>query len=91
MVSWGTYGLAQGNVPEGLTDVIAIATGDYHGLALKKDGTVVAWGYNTAGQCNVPAGLTGVIAIAARGNHSMAVVNEPPARPTLSGWLHYRN
>lgn len=33
-----------------LTDVKSIATGYYHTLALKKDGTVWSWGYNNHGQ-----------------------------------------
>ena len=33
----------------GLTDVVAIAAGLYHSLALKADGTVWAWGYNGYG------------------------------------------
>src|SRR5437764_5047032 len=33
-----------------LTDVIAIAGGGNHSLALKSDGTVWAWGYNVYGQ-----------------------------------------
>jgi len=33
-----------------LTDIIAIAAGGYHSLALKSDGTVWAWGYNGCGQ-----------------------------------------
>jgi alpha-tubulin suppressor-like RCC1 family protein len=59
-----------------LTNVVQIATGDYHGLALKRDGTVVAWGFNDVGQCNVPPGLTNVVAIAARAKHSMVLINE---------------
>jgi hypothetical protein len=50
-----------------LSNVVAIAAGDVHSLALKSDGTVVAWGDNLAGECTVPPGLTGVIAIAAAG------------------------
>jgi alpha-tubulin suppressor-like RCC1 family protein len=34
----------------GLTDVVAIAAGAAHSLALKRDGTVWAWGLNNAGQ-----------------------------------------
>ncbi|MFA7150813.1 MAG: prepilin-type N-terminal cleavage/methylation domain-containing protein [Candidatus Paceibacterota bacterium] len=33
-----------------LTDIVAIAAGDYHSLALKSDGTVWAWGENVVGQ-----------------------------------------
>jgi len=62
---------------------VAIATGDYHCLALKRDGTVVLWGFNTVGQCTVPTGLSNVVAIAARGGHSMVLVQDQtrPAAP----------
>ena len=33
-----------------LSSVVAIASGDYHNLALKSDGTVWAWGDNSYGQ-----------------------------------------
>ena len=39
-----------------LSNVAAIAAGDYHSLALKADGTVVGWGDNTYGQINIPVG-----------------------------------
>ena len=58
------------NSPEGLSDVVAIAAGVYHNLALKADGTVVTWGdYSTP----VPADLSNVIAIAAGDAHSVAL------------------
>jgi alpha-tubulin suppressor-like RCC1 family protein len=57
----------------GLSNVVAIAAGNNHDLALKSDGTVVAWGSNYAGQTNTPPGLTGVTAIAAGGSHSLAL------------------
>ncbi|MCM8806244.1 MAG: FG-GAP-like repeat-containing protein [Candidatus Omnitrophica bacterium] len=34
-----------------LTNVIKIAAGDFHALALKNDGSVWAWGSNSMGQC----------------------------------------
>ena len=34
----------------GLTNVIAIAAGGLHTLALKSDGTVWGWGYNGQGE-----------------------------------------
>jgi hypothetical protein len=72
VVGWGDngYGQATGvaNGPSGivtigsqaLTEVVAMAAGQYHSLALKADGTVVVWGRNNYGQLNVPAGLSGI-------------------------------
>jgi alpha-tubulin suppressor-like RCC1 family protein len=72
----------------GVSDVIAIAAGASHGLALARDGSVWAWGANGTGQLgdgsvsvaspggkSLPvrvAGLTDVVAIAAGGVHSIA-------------------
>ena len=68
-------------------NVVAIATGDFHTVALKGDGRVVTWGFNTAGQCTVPAGLANIEAIAARGNHTMVLIHDQtlPAR-SLPAW-----
>jgi hypothetical protein len=51
----------QATVPAGLTDVAAIAAGEFHSLALEGDGTVVAWDRNSHGQVDVPGGLTDVL------------------------------
>jgi hypothetical protein len=50
-----------------------VASGVYHTVALKNDGTVVAWGYNGSGQTNVPATATGVTQVAAGGRHNVAI------------------
>jgi alpha-tubulin suppressor-like RCC1 family protein len=61
-----------------LSDVVSIAAGETHVLALKSDGTVWAWGTNVVGELgngtntdsNIPvkvSGLTNVVAIAASG------------------------
>jgi hypothetical protein len=57
-------------------NVIAIAAGVGHSLALKSDGTVLAWGQNGAGESTVPTNLSGVIGIAAGGYHSLAVKSD---------------
>jgi alpha-tubulin suppressor-like RCC1 family protein len=86
VVAWGQNGSFLKNIPDELTDVVAIAAGgEYagdHDLALKRDGTLIAWGSNSAGQTNVPAGLTNVITIAAGANHSLALRRDG----TLVAW-----
>src|SRR6185503_3877602 len=56
-----------------LGNVVAVAAGGGHSLALKMDGTVVAWGWNSDGQVNVTAGLSDVVAIAGGYRHSVAL------------------
>jgi alpha-tubulin suppressor-like RCC1 family protein len=49
--------------PEGLSNVVALAAGAAHSLALRRDGTVVGWGWNKVGEAtgtpttNSPNGL----------------------------------
>ncbi len=69
VVAWGQNDSSQSTVPPNLTNVIAVAGGFSHSLALKNSGTVVAWGSPT----NVPAGLSGVIGIAAGNGFSLAL------------------
>ena len=68
---WGNRLLT--NVPPSATNVIALAAGDNHGLALRADGTVVAWGSNSSGQTNVPPDLTNAVGVAAGSTHSLAL------------------
>jgi alpha-tubulin suppressor-like RCC1 family protein len=71
----------------GLTDVVAVAAGYGHSLALKSDGTVWAWGFNGHGQLGDGTtetrttpfqvnGLAGVVKIAAGDAHSVAVKSD---------------
>jgi len=60
--------------PANLRDVVAIAAGRDHSMALTVDGTVVAWGGSLYGQSDVPADLAPAFAIAASGNRSLAFV-----------------
>jgi hypothetical protein len=70
---WQTEYPILGNIPGAATNVVAVAGGFYHIVALRRDGTVVAWGHNDYGQTDVPAGLANVIQIAAGGLHSFAL------------------
>jgi alpha-tubulin suppressor-like RCC1 family protein len=68
-----------------LSDVVELAGGRNHALALKSDGTVWAWGLNTSGQLgngsktsrNTPVqvqGITNAVAVAAGADHSVALL-----------------
>ncbi len=71
-------------VPPSATNVIALAAGDVHCLALRADGTVVAWGSNYNGQTNVPSGLTNVVGIAAGSTHGLGLRSDG----TVALWGH---
>ena len=69
----GDNSFGQCDVPAPATNVVAVAAGAWHSLALRADGNVVAWGDNDSGQCDAPASLTNAVAIAAGGYHSLAI------------------
>jgi alpha-tubulin suppressor-like RCC1 family protein len=73
VAAWG-FGLSgQTKVPATLTNVIALASGRYHSLALKNDGSVAIWGNNFYGQSVTPAGLTDPVALSAGYYHNLAL------------------
>jgi alpha-tubulin suppressor-like RCC1 family protein len=74
VAAWGFNNWGQCNVPAGLNDVIAVAAGTAHSVALRADGTVVAWGYWPA--TGVPPGLNNVVAIAAGSAHTLALKSD---------------
>ena len=76
VVLWGYEGSVT-NVPPGLTNIVSVAAGLDHALALRADGTVVAWGDdNGYGETLVPPGLSNVVAVSAGWNFSMALRND---------------
>lgn len=50
-----------------------VATGEFHTVALKNDGTVAGWGNNSDGQIAIPANLSKITAIATGSRHTVAL------------------
>jgi alpha-tubulin suppressor-like RCC1 family protein len=82
VVAWGDDFAGQVDVPEGLSNVVAVTAGQFHSVALRSDGQVVAWGDNGYGQTNVPAGLSGVKAISAGISFTLAL----RSNGTMTAW-----
>jgi alpha-tubulin suppressor-like RCC1 family protein len=76
VAGWGSNGSGELNMPASLTNVISIASGADHSLAVNADGTVLAWGANDHGQAIVPPDLTAAIAVSAGNDHSLAVARD---------------
>ena len=65
IVAWGSNAVGQCDVPTG-DRFVSIASGHYHGVALRAEGWLVSWGDNTYGQVdNTPTG-NDFVAITAR-------------------------
>lgn len=64
---------SQTNIPSDLTNVISVASGAYHFLALRANETVTVWGNNSFEQTNLPPGLTNIVALAGGGLHGLAL------------------
>jgi hypothetical protein len=75
ILAWGDDSAGQLDMPMEATNILTVAAGGDHNLALRADGSVVAWGDNSLGQSSVPPSATNVAAIAAGESHSLALVN----------------
>jgi Regulator of chromosome condensation (RCC1) repeat len=74
VTAWGDNTYGQTNVPVALANVIQVAAGDNHNVALRANGTVVAWGLSTNAQTTLPAGLANVVQVTAGTNFSSALL-----------------
>ena len=82
VLGWGISAFGPVDVPAGATNVVALAAGALHGLALRADGSILAWGDNRMGQINVPPGITNAVAITAGPISSFALRRDG----TVIGW-----
>jgi alpha-tubulin suppressor-like RCC1 family protein len=65
-----------------LSNVVGLAAGRTHSIALKNDGTVATWGGIGAGKPSVPLDLSNIMAVAAGADGSLVLKNNG----TVSGW-----
>ncbi|MEI8290536.1 MAG: M4 family metallopeptidase [Verrucomicrobiota bacterium] len=97
IAAWGNNDLGQCSVPASMTNVVAVAGGKWHTLALRDDGTVAGWGAglpnapygstNDYNQSVIPRGVVNVKAIAAGGLMSLALMNDG----TVAKWGNGRS
>ena len=72
IAAWGSDSQGQLDWPVNATNVIGVAAGGGHSLAVREDGSVLGWGLNDSGQTIAPT-LTNAIAVAAGNKHSLAL------------------
>lgn len=68
---WGRNDVGQNEVPTS-ADIIALAAGYYHCIAIREDRSLVGWGYYVDGEIDVPNG-NNYIRVAAGYYHSLAL------------------
>jgi hypothetical protein len=71
--AWGNNTWSQITLPPGITNLVAIAAGAWHSLALGDNGVVWGWGDNANGQSYPPPTLNDALAITGGGYHSLAI------------------
>lgn len=86
VVGWGANGSGAAEPPAGLDDVISVAAGKVHSVALRADGTVEAWGDPFYGG-RVPPGLSDIVAVAAADTHSLFLHRDGTV--SGAGWNGY--
>lgn len=75
LVVWGSNTDGQGQLASSIdvSQLEAIAAGDFHNLVASETGTVSAWGWNGVAQVDVPSDLGEVSAIAAGAAHNLVI------------------
>jgi hypothetical protein len=73
VIGWGDDGARQIEVPIGTTNILSVAAGGDHSLAVRRDGTILAWGDDSFGQSSPPPEATNIVGVGAGVNHSVAL------------------
>jgi alpha-tubulin suppressor-like RCC1 family protein len=60
-------------VPLPNSGFVSVASGNYHTMGLRSDGTIATWGMCDVEQCDIPVPNSGFTAIAAGDSHSLAL------------------
>jgi alpha-tubulin suppressor-like RCC1 family protein len=80
-------GRALAPVPPEARGVVAAAVGQYHALALRRDGGVIEWGYRRNDAVPRPADLGIVVRIAAGAHHDLALRSDGRVEAWGANWL----
>jgi alpha-tubulin suppressor-like RCC1 family protein len=71
VVAWGDNAAGQTRMPDGLSNVVALAAGSTHTVALRADGTAVAWGTTCDDFPGLPTNLSNLVAVSSGDGHSL--------------------
>jgi alpha-tubulin suppressor-like RCC1 family protein len=82
VVAWGDDSADQIYPPKNLNDVVSIAGGDFHSVALRHNGSLAAWGYNGDGQTTIPTNDIRFVAISSGSRHNLALAENG----TIAAW-----
>ncbi|MEQ1936578.1 MAG: hypothetical protein ABL962_22225, partial [Fimbriimonadaceae bacterium] len=74
VASWGRSSISSTIPPAGLSDIVKLVAGDYHGLALRANADLVSWGtFLPTLPLTPPLALSNAIEIASGRGHSLAI------------------
>ena len=79
VAAWGTNYDGELDWPASATNVIAVAAGKFHSVAVRENGHVLQWGYEWD---DLPTDLTNIVAVAAGYAHTLALHEDG----TLTTW-----
>ncbi len=80
--AWGDNISGQGDVSQSMTNLVGIAAGYDHCVAIKADKSLLVLGSNFLGETNLPENLTNVVAVAGGGWHNLALREDG----TVAAW-----